>query len=193
MSYDDKYIEEIREILRKSNNTYLNKLVEKLIDERRSLKEIVKAVAPQRLTAPEVKPAQPKAAVNEPKYSAVLLTELEDAASIKGPLGDKFLKLLYEKLKNIKGSQDLLFKYEGYKHSVVFNDAGIDDVKKRIDFLENELEKFRNTFGVTFSVRYGISKYEEGKTLKEAMKEANEALSDVKEESSNKVYVYTKK
>lgn len=106
-------------------------------------------------------------------------------------VGDSVLVHISSLLKSITRDGDFVCRYGGDEFVLILKRCSIDDAVSKLEIIKQQAMSLENfDFGITLS--FGLTKYEEGKTLEEAIGEADIALFDSKEDGKNKISVYKK-
>ena len=181
--------EEIKRIYELINNDELKVLIDKLIKERNNL---LNEVTYDVLT----KTHNRRILNKETKYDIVIMCDVDNFKEVNDMFGhdagDKILKTVSELLQSITREGDFVCRYGGDEFVIVLKNCSSSDAKNKLEIVNKEFEGITN-LGIGVSLSFGITEYEENKTLEEAIKEADQALYISKNNGKNKISVYKKR
>lgn len=129
-------------------------------------------------------------------YSVVVLCDIDNFKTINDKyghdIGDRVLKTVTQVLFDNTRSNDVVCRYGGDEFLIVFKRCGQKLVKERMNYINNIIRNSFNNARINVSLSIGISAYEKGKTLEDAIKEADIALYNCKEHGKYGVVEYNK-
>ena len=129
-------------------------------------------------------------------YSVVVLCDIDDFKMINDTyghdIGDRVLKTVTQVLFDNTRSNDVVCRYGGDEFLIVFKRCGQKLVKERMNYINNIIRNSFKNSRISVSLSVGISAYEKGKTLEDAIKEADIALYNCKEHGKYGVVEYNK-
>lgn len=112
-------------------------------------------------------------------------------------VGDEALRLVSDVLKNNVRDFDTVSRWGGEEIVVSLIGASAEEARTKAEYLRDTISKkakehFKNRFPeLEITISIGVAVYEEGATLEELVKRADEALYEAKEGGRNRVVVYT--
>lgn len=125
------------------------------------------------------------------RYGAIAMCDLDNLKAINDTFGheegDRVLKVFAHKLQSCVRSNDIVCRYGGDEFVMFFVSCPVELVESRLNRALVDLQ----AQGINFSA--GISSYTIGKTLEDALKEADEALYKSKESGKNRVTIHKEK
>lgn len=132
---------------------------------------------------------------NNVDYDIVVMCDVDNFKKFNDShghqVGDKVLVIISSLLKSIIRDNDFVCRYGGDEFVLVLKKCSIDDAIIKLQSVQKQIPILNDCdFSITLS--FGITKYEQGKTLEEAIGEADLALFDSKEEGRNRITVYEK-
>lgn len=98
--------------------------------------------------------------------------------------GDKILKRFYTLSKSLVRREDIICRYGGDEFVIILKSCPVQVALMRLTNIKKRMEKENITVSI------GLSEYKDGKTLDEAIKEADEALYISKNNGKNQVTVF---
>lgn len=129
-------------------------------------------------------------------YSVVVLCDIDDFKMINDTyghdIGDRVLKTVTQVLFDNTRSNDVVCRYGGDEFLIVFKRCGQKLVKERMNYINNIIRNSFKNSRINVSLSVGISAYEKGKILEDAIKEADIALYNCKEHGKYGVVEYKK-
>lgn len=176
----DSYITRIYELI--GNDKELKKLIDRLVSERNKL---IEEITYDELTQVHNRRILDK----ETNYDIVVMCDIDNFKEINDSFGhqagDDILKVVSNLLKTITREDDFVCRYGGDEFVIVLKKCSLIDANNKLEIIKKELN------GISLS--FGITEYEEGKTLKDALIEADKALYNSKNTGKNKISLYKKR
>lgn len=131
----------------------------------------------------------------EVDYDVVIMCDVDNFKTFNDryghDMGDKILVIVSRILKSITRGNDFICRYGGDEFLIVLKKCNLEDAITKLHNIQEQMPSIRNcTKSITLS--FGLTEYEEGKTLETAIKEADTALLDSKDEGKNRITVYNK-
>ena len=164
------------------NNIELKKLIDKLVKERNHLLN-------ENTYDVLTKTYNRRILDKETNYDVVVMCDIDNFKEINDSfghqVGDEILKKVSKLLLSITREDDFVCRYGGDEFIIVLKNCCIIDANNKIEKLKEKLNEI--------SLSFGITEYEENKTLAEAIKEADEALYISKNNGKNEISIYKKR
>lgn len=183
----DKDIEIINEKLKKFDDEELTTLVHELIKQNMQL-----------LQACTIDPMtgiyNRRILEDNLKNNAVMLCDIDDFKSINDiyghDKGDFVIKEIAKILKNSFRKNDYVCRFGGDEFLILFNDSEYEFIKQRCEHVNNEIKNRIQLPGRIVTLSIGIYINNLGQSLEFAIKKADEALYESKNNGKNQVIFY---
>lgn len=107
-------------------------------------------------------------------------------------IGDKILVEFSKELNSMVRNQDIVCRYGGDEFTILFKDCSTDDILSRIEDIREKVSALGNKQQINLTVSFGLSEYQDGKTLHDVIVEADKALYESKNQGKNRVTVFSK-
>ena len=105
-------------------------------------------------------------------------------------VGDSVIRIVGSVLKHSTRREDFVIRYGGDEFLIVFTGGNIQTVTERIEMIRQEIKNKVNLPGFEVTLSVGVAPYQEGTTLNETIKKADEALYHSKNSGKDRVTVY---
>ncbi len=106
-------------------------------------------------------------------------------------VGDKILVLISRLLRSITRGNDFVCRYGGDEFIIVLKKCDVEDAIIKLQAIQQQIPTVKGC-DINITLSFGLTAYEEGKTLEAAIGEADEALASSKGEGKNRITVYKK-
>ena len=183
---DNTKINEILERLDSCNDDRLKMLIKELLSEvnilnKRVYKDELTQVYNRKILSENI------------KYDVLAMCDIDNFKEINDKyghsIGDKILVEISKTMSSTIRSNDIICRYGGDEFTILFRECKLSDIVKRIEYLKNKIELL-NEENINITVSFGLSEYQEGKTIKDAIIEADQALYESKKTGKNKVTIF---
>lgn len=130
---------------------------------------------------------------NDINYDVLVMCDIDDFKIINDTyghqVGDELLKDIAQKLSKVLRNEDILLRYGGDEFTILFKNCTVQDIKRKLDIIK---ESYFNSkeLDIKITMSFGITEYIEGKSIEEAISEADTALYLSKQRGKNKVTIY---
>ena len=184
----DECISRIRELI-PDKDSELRKLVEKLIEERNTLLDIV--------NKDELTRVNNRRVLNDDvEYDVVIMCDIDNFKELNDKfghsLGDKVLVLISKMLDSVTRDNDFVCRYGGDEFALVLNKCSIGDAIKKLESIKEKVGIVMEQLNLNVTVSFGLTEYENGKALTEAIAEADKALYCSKQSGKNRITTFGK-
>ena len=187
MGEESNYINELYARLATVNDMELKKMIFKLIEERNYL-----------INAANIDPLSGlynrRVLENIRNYELVAMVDMDNFKTINDSfghdIGDRVIRVVSSVLKENSRSNDFVIRYGGDEFLIIFAGGNMEIIKERMEKICQEVsEKIQlPDFEVTLSI--GISPFEEGCSLEDTIKKADELMYMSKTSGKNQISVY---
>ena len=135
-----------------------------------------------------------RAIKNVDEYDSIVLGDIDYFKKINDKyghdLGDKVLIEISDILKKYTRNTDLVCRWGGEEFVIFLKNCDDEMAYDKALTLKNAVSKLSEKFGFTITMSFGVSNLL-GKTMQNALKEADEAMYKSKENGRNRVTVYS--
>lgn len=185
---NDTNINRLRELLN-DKSPELIKLVEELIEERNMLLEII--------NKDELTRVNNRRILNENiKYDIVAMCDIDNFKQVNDKfghtLGDKVLIIVSQILNSVTREEDFVCRYGGDEFAIILNKCSVKDAIRKLEDIKSRIVTVMKQFNLDVTISIGLTEYEEGKALKDAINEADSALYYSKQAGKNKITKFEK-
>ena len=181
---NDKDINRIYEL---TNNSELKVLIDRLIDERNRL---IKIISIDELT----KVNNRRILSDSIKYDVVVMCDIDNFKGINDKyghiVGDKVLILVSKIINSITREEDFVCRYGGDEFTIILKDCSIESAINKMNDIRNRIITVMYELDINVTISFGITEYEDGKTLTEAIDEADRALYKSKINGKNRITTF---
>ena len=183
-------IEKIKLLLDDNTNGELKDLVLKLIDERNQLLETANIDELTRVNNRRV-------LNNNIRYDVVVMCDIDNFKLINDNyghiVGDEVLKLVSQMLNSMTRDNDFVCRYGGDEFAIILNKCSAEDAIKKLDAIRRKINFVIDELEIDeVTISFGLTEYENGKALIDAIQEADNALYQSKQDGKNRVTRYKK-
>ena len=189
MEYDDNIINKICSLLNYTSNAELRELVYKLIEERNALKKLVIQDSLTMLNNRRI------LFQDDIDYDFLVMCDIDDFKGINDTYGhatgDEVLKYISAVLKTNVDAADSVCRYGGDEFTIIFRNCCIDDAVAKLNIIKESIMHLNVDINMNVSMSFGLTEYSEGKTIENAIKEADSALYQSKKSGKNRITLYT--
>ncbi len=183
---ENNYIEKIKDLLN-SADPELKRLVGILIEERSMLLESVNKDELTRVNNRRI-------LNNSINYDIVAMCDVDNFKQVNDTfghaLGDKILVIVSQLLNTVTKDKDFVCRYGGDEFVLVLSKCSIDDTIRKLEEIKEKVDIVMNEYNLDVTLSFGISEYNEGKVLTDAIIEADKALYSSKQAGKNKITIY---
>ena len=181
---NDKDIDRMYELV---DNMELKVLIEKLVDERDKLLKIANI---DELTMINNR----RVLSNDINYDVVVMCDIDNFKGINDKyghlVGDKILVLVSKVLDSITREEDFVCRYGGDEFTIVLRDCSIEDAIKKMTTIKDKIMCVMYELDIDVTISFGMTEYEEGKLLIDAIDEADKALYKSKLNGKNRITTF---
>ena len=128
------------------------------------------------------------------KYDIVVMCDVDNFKVINDEfghsVGDKVLILLSQVLCTMNRKDDLVCRYGGDEFVIILNKCTTADAIKKIENIKSKIIDTMEELDLKVTISFGLAEYEHGKSLKDAIEEADKALYMSKKNGKNTISVY---
>lgn len=136
-----------------------------------------------------------KVLTDDIKYDVLVMCDVDNFKCINDTyghqVGDELLKNIAKKLSKVLRSEDILLRYGGDEFTILFQNCYAEDIKHKLEAIK-ESDFYKNDLNIKVTMSFGITEYSEGKSIEEAISEADCALYMSKQKGKNSVSIYKK-
>lgn len=181
---NDRDIERIYELV---DNMELKILIDKLVSERTRL---IKLANIDELTMINNR----RALSNDISYDVVVMCDIDNFKGINDKyghiVGDKVLILVSKIINSITREEDFVCRYGGDEFTIVLRDCSIEDAVNKMKIIKDKIKRIMYELDIDVTISFGITEYEEGKLLTDAIDEADKALYKSKLNGKNRITTF---
>ncbi len=190
MNEYDKYIDELKEKIDKTDDIRLRYLVNKLIEEREYLANNI-------MLDPLTGLFNRRALDNVRDCSVLVLCDVDNFKSVNDTLGhdvgDLVLKKVAQILQNYSRRIDCVCRYGGDEFLIAFSNVDLQLVTNRMNLINEEVRKIEELIHIPISLSIGIAEHDINVPLSETITHADESLYQSKNNGKNQITIYDSK
>ena len=131
--------------------------------------------------------------INDNSYDSIIFGDIDHFKRINDEHGHDFGDLVLVEvsnvLKRIVRESDLVCRWGGEEFVILLKNCNDEDAYKKAIELKNEIASLSEKLGFEITMSFGISR-NTGKTLKDAIDEADKAMYESKEKGRNTITIY---
>ena len=170
-----------------------NALIKKYVAENKKMREDLEKYKTAACTDSLTKLSNRRSLEDIHDYDAVILGDIDHFKVINDTyghdFGDKVLVEIGRILKKFVRETDMACRWGGEEFVILLKNCNTEDAYKRAVLLKDEITKLSAKYGFTITMSFGISNME-GKTMENAIKEADKAMYKSKTDGRNRVTIY---